>query len=117
MRFLYSLLAFAVILFLAVVLLLIYAIKGSAPNVPSDLLAILGAYILFRIAVLLVIVGGVIGLLYWAVSGSAVATDIYKSASPEDKERLKQSFHNGISILKNIVDIYHELRKDNKKKK
>jgi hypothetical protein len=117
MRYLYGLLTIAVIMLLAVFALLIFAINGASQNVPSGFFAIFGVYILLRIAVMLVLTGIAIGLLYWAVKGSAVAADAYRSASPEDKEKLKQSFHDGISILKNIVEMYRDFRKDNKNKK
>jgi|GEM_PF-4037316 len=115
MKVLYGLLTFVVILFLSVIALLVYAILSVFPSVSSDLLAIFGAYLLLRIAILLVLVGGVIWLLYWAISGSSVATEVYQTASPEDKEKLKKSFCDGISILKYIVETYREFRKNKKK--
>ena len=115
MRHLYGLLTIAVVMLLGVFALLIFSINGISQNVPSGLFTIFGAYILLRMTVLLMLAGIAIGLLYWAMRGSTVATDVYQTASPADKEKLKQSFHDGIGILKNIVEIYRELRKDKKK--
>ena len=109
MKYLYGFFALFVFVVLGAFCLLVYGIMvGPSPDIPPDLLAMVGALVLLRIAFVLFLFVLVCCLLYLVIIGITTMTQVYNSASETDKERAKKGLCDSINILKNIVEIFHK---------
>lgn len=116
MKYIYGFVALVVLMCLGAMSLIVYAIvNGPIPDIPPDLLAIGGAYILMRLAIGLTILALVFCLLFLVVYAVVLVAQLYQGANQTDKERAKKGLCDSLNILKRVVEMLHEHHKSSRR--